>query len=149
MDDWWDVDDAAGFIRGQRTGKRIGIGDVVKTIVVRVDVARRELGLSITQILGRGGVAQPAPQGQPNPPPAQRGGKRGGSSRPQPQGKQRPGKQHHAPPKSPAKQPDRGGGPRNQGGGGGGGGGAGGGGGRRRRGGRREGDSRESASLQN
>ncbi|HXE52781.1 MAG TPA: ribonuclease R, partial [Tepidisphaeraceae bacterium] len=51
MDDWWDVDDKSGHIRGQRTGQIIRIGDVVKTIIARVDIPRRELDLSITQIL--------------------------------------------------------------------------------------------------
>jgi len=62
LDDWWDVDEKAGLIRGQRTGKRIGIGDVCKVVIVRVDLARRELGLSITEIRGR--VHEPLPQGE-------------------------------------------------------------------------------------
>ncbi len=63
MDDWWDVDEKSGLIRGQRTGQQIGIGDVAKVIVVRVDLPRRELDLSITEILRRGGGRnQPAPQ---------------------------------------------------------------------------------------
>ena len=64
MDDWWDVDERAGVVRGQRTGKRIGIGDVVKTYIVRVDVARRELDLAISEIIGRArkdATAEPEP----------------------------------------------------------------------------------------
>lgn len=57
MDDWWDVDERSGMIRGQRTGRRIGIGDVAKVIVVRVDLARRELNLAISQLVGRSGGA--------------------------------------------------------------------------------------------
>jgi ribonuclease R len=53
MDDWWDVDVKAGMVRGQRTGTRIGIGDVCKVYIVRVDVARRELELAISELLGR------------------------------------------------------------------------------------------------
>jgi ribonuclease R len=53
MDDWWDVDARSGVIRGQRTGKRIGIGDPCKAIVVKVDPARRELDLAITHVQGR------------------------------------------------------------------------------------------------
>jgi ribonuclease R len=53
LDDWWDVDERSGVIRGQRTGKRIGIGDVVKVIIVRVDAPRRELDLSITHLTAR------------------------------------------------------------------------------------------------
>jgi ribonuclease R len=53
MDDWWDVDERGGFVRGERTGTRIGIGDVAKVYIVRVDVPRRELGLAIHEIRGR------------------------------------------------------------------------------------------------
>jgi len=54
MDDWWDVNAKAGVVRGQRTGQRIGIGDVATVTIVRVDVARRELDLSIKKIINRG-----------------------------------------------------------------------------------------------
>ncbi len=57
MDDWWDVDDRRGQIRGQRTGTRIGIGDVAEVYVVKVDLARRELDLAIKELKGRGGKA--------------------------------------------------------------------------------------------
>ena len=59
MDDWWDVDTRSGVIRGERTGKQIGIGDVVKVIIVTVDLARRELTLAISEILGRPGGGTP------------------------------------------------------------------------------------------
>ena len=54
MDDWWDVDARNGFVRGQRTGTRINIGDVCKIYIVRVDTARRELDLAISELVGRG-----------------------------------------------------------------------------------------------
>lgn len=53
LDDWWDVDEKAGVIRGQRTGRRIGIGDTCRARVVRVDPARRELSLAIAEIKSR------------------------------------------------------------------------------------------------
>jgi ribonuclease R len=53
LDDWWDVDERSGVIRGQRTGRRIGIGDVVQVIIVRVDAPRRELDLAVTQVSSR------------------------------------------------------------------------------------------------
>jgi ribonuclease R len=62
MDDWWDVDERGGVVRGQRTGQKIGIGDVVRAIIVTVDVPRRELNLAIAQVLGRGGRAPAAPK---------------------------------------------------------------------------------------
>lgn len=54
LDDWWDVDEKAGIIRGQRTGMKIGIGDVAKVIVVKVDVPRRELDLAVREVQRRG-----------------------------------------------------------------------------------------------
>ena len=72
MDDWWDVDAKGGYIRGQRTGKRIGIGDVVTVRVARVDLPRRELDLAVTELKGRKGSHEeltdaPAPQQRPRP----------------------------------------------------------------------------------
>jgi ribonuclease R len=49
-DDWWDVDERGGFVRGQRTGKKIGIGDVVTVRIVKVDTARRELDLALLNL---------------------------------------------------------------------------------------------------
>ncbi len=54
MDDWWDVDERSGSIRGQRTGQKIAIGDVCRVLVARVDTARRELDLSVREVIGRG-----------------------------------------------------------------------------------------------
>jgi len=53
MDDWWDVDERSGSVHGQRTGKRIRIGDVMKVIVVSVNLERRELNLAVQEHLGR------------------------------------------------------------------------------------------------
>jgi ribonuclease R len=65
MDDWWDVDDRGGFIRGQRTGRRIGIGDTATVRIVRVDPARRELGIAISKLHGRAGEIPTAAAHQP------------------------------------------------------------------------------------
>lgn len=62
MDDWWQVDERAGTARGERTGKRIGIGDVATVLVVGVDLPRRELKLAIRQLFGRDGQAAAQPQ---------------------------------------------------------------------------------------
>jgi ribonuclease R len=59
MDDWWDVDEARGMIRGQRTGRRIGIGDTATVRIVRVDPPRRQLDLAIVELKGRGTPAMP------------------------------------------------------------------------------------------
>ncbi|MBC7782434.1 MAG: VacB/RNase II family 3'-5' exoribonuclease, partial [Burkholderiales bacterium] len=54
LNDRWDVDEKAGIIKGQRTGQRIRIGDVARVVIARVDLARRELDLSVREILTRG-----------------------------------------------------------------------------------------------
>ena len=77
MDDWWDVDEKSGQVRGQRTGQVIRIGDVVKTVIVRVDLPRRELGIAITELPER--IHKPKP-GEAPPKGAPRGAK-GNSNR--------------------------------------------------------------------
>jgi ribonuclease R len=47
LDDWWDVDERAGMIRGQRSGRKLRIGDTCTVRIVRVDPARRELELAM------------------------------------------------------------------------------------------------------
>ena len=103
MDDWWDVDEKSGQIRGQRTGQIIRIGDLVKVIIVRVDIARRELSLSITQVTSRPRKAPPVAQPGAAPKPTGRGKApppkkqikkqgpppRGGGKRPPTRGKRR------------------------------------------------------------
>jgi ribonuclease R len=69
MDDWWDVDERAGVARGQRTGKKIGIGDVCTVIVARVDPARRELDLAIHELVGKAGHPNPGVRPQKSQPP--------------------------------------------------------------------------------
>jgi ribonuclease R len=55
MDDYWEVDERAGAVRGRRTGMRFRIGDAVTARVVKVDLPRRELGLAIVKLISRGG----------------------------------------------------------------------------------------------
>jgi ribonuclease R len=62
MDDWWAVDERSGKVRGERTGRTIGIGDVVKSIVVSVDLPRRELNLAISEFLSREGAGDQKPE---------------------------------------------------------------------------------------
>lgn len=68
LDDWWDVDEKAGMIRGQRTGQKIRIGDVVKVRVARVDMARRELDLSVLEVLTRGTGGEKLKKPEPKKP---------------------------------------------------------------------------------
>ena len=60
LDDWWDVDERSGVIRGQRSGRRIRIGDTATVRIVRVDPARRELGLAIILPENRNSGKKPA-----------------------------------------------------------------------------------------
>jgi ribonuclease R len=88
MDDWWSVDENAGVIRGQRTGKRIGIGDLVTARIARVDPPRRQLDLAIIELLGRAGHPAPPEPGTKRPQPKGRGKsqkapQRGGQNRKQ------------------------------------------------------------------
>jgi ribonuclease R len=88
LDDWWDVDERGGVIRGQRTGRRIKIGDATTVRVVRVDPARRELVLAVILPENRPAAPQPgeAPKAKKQhrkgkSPHGQHGSQRGGSSR--------------------------------------------------------------------
>jgi ribonuclease R len=60
--DYWEVDERSGSVRGRRTQTRISIGDVIKTRIVKVDVPRRELTLAIVQLHGRSAPVSDAPQ---------------------------------------------------------------------------------------
>ncbi|MGC4030534.1 MAG: ribonuclease R [Tepidisphaeraceae bacterium] len=83
MDDWWEVDEKSGIIRGQRTGRTIRIGDVCKVTVLAVDLPRRELKLKVDEVLTRGKSGAPS-QAKPG-----KGGKPGHpmGDRPEPKGK--------------------------------------------------------------
>jgi ribonuclease R len=60
MDDWWDVDERSGLVRGQRTGVAIRIGDLARVRVARIDLPRRELDLAVVELLSRRGGSPPA-----------------------------------------------------------------------------------------
>jgi ribonuclease R len=59
LDDWWQVEEKSGFIRGQRTGRKIGIGDLVTTRIARVEPARRQLDLVILKLMSKAGHPEP------------------------------------------------------------------------------------------
>jgi ribonuclease R len=48
-DDWWDVDTKAGSLVGERTGRRITIGDVVRVRLEAINLAARELDLILVE----------------------------------------------------------------------------------------------------
>jgi ribonuclease R len=80
LDDWWDVDERTGSVRGQRSGQKISIGDLAKVLIVKVDVPRRELDLAVREIKHRG---QPSTHEKPpkKQPPPSKHAKRGGGAR--------------------------------------------------------------------
>jgi ribonuclease R len=46
-DDWWEVDSAAGCVIGQRTRRRLKIGDRLRVTIAAIDLADRELDLAL------------------------------------------------------------------------------------------------------
>jgi len=57
-DDWWELDTRAGCVVGQRSGRRIGLGDGVCVRVARVEVPARRLDLVLEGHAGRVGPAR-------------------------------------------------------------------------------------------
>ena len=103
LDDWWEVNEHAGVVRGQRTGVTLRMGDVVQVRIASVNVPRRELDIQITKLPdGRspqeraaaaktgGSTGRPAGRqgGRPSDRPTGRqGGSQGGRSTGQPAGR--------------------------------------------------------------
>ncbi len=81
-DDWWEVNPQGGYMIGQRTRQRIGIGHLVTVQIAGVDLAGRELDLVLA-----------APPGQSAAQPFREGRGRGRRSRGLPQ---RPAQQEHS-----------------------------------------------------
>ena len=48
-DDWWEVDSEAGCVIGQRTRRRLKLGDRVRVIIASIDLANRELNLALAE----------------------------------------------------------------------------------------------------
>jgi ribonuclease R len=51
-EDWWEVDSEAGCVIGQRTGRRLKIGDAVRVTIAAIDLANRELDLALARPAG-------------------------------------------------------------------------------------------------
>lgn len=75
-DDFWQFDERTGLLRGQRTGRRISLGDRAKVQIVNVNVAARQLNLRLLEhgssIGGDTSMRRMEPRRQPKPhaPPA-------------------------------------------------------------------------------
>ena len=78
-DDWWEVEPKTGQVRGERSGRKYRIGDVLKVRIVNVDLARRQLDLALG-----GDAAKDAAR-----PRKQKKGGKGGKSGKKPKGKKR------------------------------------------------------------
>jgi ribonuclease R len=48
-DDWWEVDSEAGCVIGQRTRRRLKLGDRVRVTIAAVHLANRELNLTLAE----------------------------------------------------------------------------------------------------
>jgi ribonuclease R len=68
MDDYWQVEEKSGQVCGRRSGITIRIGDVVQARIAKVDLARRELNLTISDFLKRTRRPDATQNGQPQPP---------------------------------------------------------------------------------
>ncbi len=59
LNDWWEVDEKAGIVRGKRTNQRIHVGDVAEVRIANVDLARRQLDLHVISLRSRGSKGAP------------------------------------------------------------------------------------------
>ena len=60
-DDWWEVSVRYGMVRGERSGRRLRIGNLIAVTIAGVDVARRRLNL----VPARQDAKRPGPAGKP------------------------------------------------------------------------------------
>ena len=49
-DDWWELNASGGYVVGERTGRRITIGDGATVRIARVDIATRQLDLQLAEL---------------------------------------------------------------------------------------------------
>lgn len=70
-DDFWQFDERIGILRGQRTGRRIAIGDRARVQIVSVNIPARQLDLRLLEhgssISGDTALRQMQPRRQPKP----------------------------------------------------------------------------------
>lgn len=70
-DDFWQFDERSGVLRGQRTGRRISLGDRAKVQIVNVNISARQLDLRLLEhgssIGGDTAMRRMEPRRQPKP----------------------------------------------------------------------------------
>ncbi len=103
-DDWWDIDAASGSAVGERSGRRITIGDTVQVEVLSVDVPGRLLDLGLVQ------HSRPRDKDEKQAKPSRRQGKSKGGGKAETQGKTEAGSRGGGKPKSKPKTKRVGGG---------------------------------------
>ncbi|HUO09435.1 MAG TPA: VacB/RNase II family 3'-5' exoribonuclease [Phycisphaerae bacterium] len=76
-DDFWQFDDRTGVLRGQRTGRRISLGDRARVQIVNVNISSRQLDLRLLEhgssIGGDTTMRRMEPRRSPKPLPASAG----------------------------------------------------------------------------
>ncbi len=77
-DDWWELDQRRGVLVGQRSGRRIRIGDRMRVAVAGVNIPARELDLSPVLPKADAPRREPRPSGHRDRPPVRRRGRAGG-----------------------------------------------------------------------
>ncbi len=77
-DDWWEVDPTHGCVVGQRSGRRITVGDRLKVIISNIHLPTRQLNLALGQPLDGRGASSKRPGGKQAAKPTQQRGKRSG-----------------------------------------------------------------------
>lgn len=63
-DDWWEVIPQAGCIVGQRSGRRLCLGDVLKVSLISVDIPARRMDLRLLEQLSKRGRIEPVDTGR-------------------------------------------------------------------------------------
>jgi ribonuclease R len=66
-DDWWEINQKAGAVVGQRSGRRIAIGNVVQAKIISVDLPARQLNLSMADGIQGNSQATSRGKGHPKP----------------------------------------------------------------------------------
>jgi ribonuclease R len=82
-DDWWDLDPRTGSAVGQRTGRRISLGDPVAVRIVSVNIPARQMDLALAEQPRKAPAKTPEPAGKaPHKKGAQKSKKHAGGGRP-------------------------------------------------------------------
>ena len=76
--DWWELDREPGGVIGQRTGRRLKIGDPMRVTIAAIDLADRKLDLALAE----GPASATSWTARPPKTGTKRGTRRGGETAP-------------------------------------------------------------------